>query len=70
MRSPYGRDRLCRGGQFAVSGSGSAADPGQGKPYAATEFGCCTYLGAAVVAGRPEPVTCDEHGRPPNSSPE
>ena len=35
----------------------------QGKPYAATEFGCCTFRGAADVAGRTEPVTYDEHGR-------
>jgi len=40
-----------------------AAAVGQGKPYAATEFGCCTYRGAADVAGAPEPVTYDEHGR-------
>ncbi|WP_326556747.1 hypothetical protein [Micromonospora sp. NBC_01796] len=36
---------------------------GQGKPYAATEFGCCTFHGAADVAGATEPVTYDEHGR-------
>jgi hypothetical protein len=36
---------------------------GQGKPYAATEFGCCTFRGAADVAGGAEPVTYDEHGR-------
>jgi hypothetical protein len=35
---------------------------GQGKPYAATEFGCCTFRGAADVAGAAEPVTYDEHG--------
>jgi hypothetical protein len=40
-----------------------AAAVGQGKPYAATEFGCCTFRGAADVAGGPEPVTYDEHGR-------
>ncbi|GHJ17165.1 MULTISPECIES: hypothetical protein [unclassified Micromonospora] len=40
-----------------------AAAVGQGKPYAATEFGCCTYRGAADVAGATEPVTYDEHGR-------
>jgi len=40
-----------------------AAAVGQGKPYAATEFGCCTFRGAAEVAGRTEPVTYDEHGR-------
>ncbi|SDS66791.1 hypothetical protein [Actinoplanes derwentensis] len=40
-----------------------AAAVGQGKPYAATEFGCCTYRGAADVAGSAEPVTFDEHGR-------
>jgi len=40
-----------------------AAAVGQGKPYAATEFGCCTFRGAAEVAGGPEPVTYDEHGR-------
>jgi hypothetical protein len=40
-----------------------AAAVGQGKPYAATEFGCCTYRGAGEVAGRTEPVTYDEHGR-------
>ncbi|OHV41058.1 MULTISPECIES: hypothetical protein [Pseudofrankia] len=39
-----------------------AAAVGQGKPYAATEFGCCTFRGAADVAGAPEPVTYDEHG--------
>jgi hypothetical protein len=40
-----------------------AAAVSQGKPYAATEFGCCTFRGAADVAGAPEPVTYDEHGR-------
>ena len=40
-----------------------AAAVGQGKPYAATEFGCCTFRGAAEVAGSAEPVTFDEHGR-------
>jgi hypothetical protein len=40
-----------------------AAAVGQGKPFAATEFGCCTFRGAADVAGRTEPVTYDEHGR-------
>lgn len=40
-----------------------AAALGQGKPYAATEFGCCTFHGAADVAGGTEPVTYDEHGR-------
>jgi len=40
-----------------------AAAVGQGKPYAATEFGCCTFRGAGDVAGRMEPVTYDEHGR-------
>ncbi len=40
-----------------------AAAVGQGKPYAATEFGCCTFRGAADVAGATEPVTYDEHGR-------
>lgn len=40
-----------------------AAAVGQGKPYAATEFGCCTFRGAADVAGGAEPVTYDEHGR-------
>ncbi|GGN12738.1 hypothetical protein FHR83_003633 [Actinoplanes campanulatus] len=40
-----------------------AAAVGQGKPYAATEFGCCTFRGAAAVAGASEPVTYDEHGR-------
>jgi hypothetical protein len=39
-----------------------AALVGQGKPYVATEFGCCTFRGAADVAGRAEPVTYDEHG--------
>ena len=39
-----------------------AAAVGQGKPYAATEFGCCTFRGAADVAGATEPVTYDEHG--------
>ena len=33
------------------------------KPYAVTEFGCCTFRGAGEVAGRAEPVTYDEHGR-------
>jgi hypothetical protein len=40
-----------------------AAAVGQDKPYAATEFGCCTFRGAADVAGGAEPVTYDEHGR-------
>ncbi|MFY1700253.1 hypothetical protein ACN28G_00575 [Micromonospora sp. WMMA1923] len=40
-----------------------AAAVGQGKPYAATEFGCCTFRGAPDVAGGAEPVTFDEHGR-------
>ncbi|WIN00223.1 hypothetical protein ACTOB_003917 [Actinoplanes oblitus] len=40
-----------------------AAAVGQGKPYAVTEFGCCTFRGAPDVAGRTEPVTFDEHGR-------
>ncbi|MEV2240344.1 hypothetical protein [Micromonospora sp. NPDC049891] len=40
-----------------------AAAVGQGKPYAATEFGCCTFRGAADVAGAAEPVTYDERGR-------
>ncbi|TDC00401.1 hypothetical protein E1091_04950 [Micromonospora fluostatini] len=40
-----------------------AAAVGQGKPYAVTEFGCCTFRGAADVAGGAEPVTYDEHGR-------
>lgn len=40
-----------------------AAAVGQGKPYAATEFGCCTFRGAADVAGASEPVTYDQHGR-------
>lgn len=40
-----------------------AAAVGQGKPYAATEFGCCTFRGAGDVAGGTEPVTYDEHGR-------
>ena len=40
-----------------------AAAVGQGKPYAATEFGCCTFRGAADIAGGAEPVTYDEHGR-------
>ena len=40
-----------------------AAAVGQGKPYAVTEFGCCTFRGAAEVAGATEPVTFDEHGR-------
>ncbi|HEX9999279.1 MAG TPA: hypothetical protein VGB74_02400 [Actinoplanes sp.] len=38
-----------------------AAAVGQGKPYAATEFGCCTFRGAGDVACRPEPVTFDEN---------
>ncbi|WP_246613438.1 hypothetical protein [Paractinoplanes bogorensis] len=41
-----------------------AAAVGQGKPYAATEFGCCTFRGAADVAGSGEPVKYDERGRP------
>ncbi|MEV6348260.1 hypothetical protein [Actinoplanes sp. NPDC051851] len=41
-----------------------AAAVAQGKPYAATEFGCCTFHGAPDVAGQPEPVTYDEQGRP------
>jgi hypothetical protein len=40
-----------------------AAAVGQGKPYAATEFGCCTYRGAGEVAGAGEPVTFDQDGR-------
>lgn len=40
-----------------------AAAVGQGKPYAATELGCCTFRGAGDVAGAAEPVTFDEHGR-------
>ncbi|WP_426510803.1 hypothetical protein ACPPVO_09245 [Dactylosporangium sp. McL0621] len=40
-----------------------AAAVSQGKPYAATEFGCCTYRGAPDVAGGSEPVTYDEKGR-------
>ena len=40
-----------------------AAAVGQGKPYAVTEFGCCTFRGAAEVAGATEPVTYDGHGR-------
>jgi hypothetical protein len=39
---------------------------GQGKPYAATEFGCCTFRGAPDVAGAPEPVIYDGHGRAAN----
>ncbi|MGK5682119.1 hypothetical protein [Actinoplanes sp. URMC 104] len=39
-----------------------AAAVSRGKPYAATEFGCCTFRGAADVAGASEPVTYDEHG--------
>ncbi|WP_433825833.1 hypothetical protein ACQP2E_27455 [Actinoplanes sp. CA-015351] len=39
-----------------------AAAVEQGKPYAATEFGCCTFRGAGDVAGGAEPVTYDEHG--------
>ncbi|MGI5244512.1 hypothetical protein [Dactylosporangium sp. CA-139066] len=36
----------------------------QGKPYAATEFGCATHRGAADAAGTAaEPVRYDEHGR-------
>jgi hypothetical protein len=38
-------------------------DADGGKPYAATEFGCCTFRGAADVAGAAEPVTYDGHGR-------
>ncbi|WP_433216859.1 hypothetical protein ACQP00_08580 [Dactylosporangium sp. CS-047395] len=40
-----------------------AAAVGQGKPYAATEFGCCTFRGAGDVAGKPEPVTYGPDGR-------
>lgn len=40
-----------------------AAAVGQGKPYAVTEFGCCTFRGAADVAGGTEPVAYDERGR-------
>ncbi|WP_231926531.1 hypothetical protein [Micromonospora siamensis] len=40
-----------------------ASAVGQGKPYAATEFGCCTFRGAGDVAGATEPVTYDERGR-------
>ncbi|MFI5907440.1 hypothetical protein [Dactylosporangium sp. NPDC051541] len=40
-----------------------AAAVGQGKPYAATEFGCCTFLGAGDVAGQGEPVTYGPDGR-------
>ena len=40
-----------------------AAAVNQGKPYAVTEFGCCTFHGAAEIAGAPEPVTYDDHGR-------
>ncbi|MCZ7423400.1 hypothetical protein O7605_28240 [Verrucosispora sp. WMMA2121] len=40
-----------------------AAAVGQGKPYAVTEFGCCTFRGAADVAGATEPVEYDEQGR-------
>ncbi|MBQ1025004.1 hypothetical protein [Micromonospora sp. C95] len=40
-----------------------AAAVGRGKPYAVTEFGCCTFRGAADVAGATEPVRYDEHGR-------
>ncbi|WP_435588100.1 hypothetical protein [Micromonospora aurantiaca (nom. illeg.)] len=47
----------------AVFPQSLAAAVGQGKPYAATEFGCCTYRGAADVAGATEPVVYDEHGR-------
>lgn len=39
-----------------------AAAVAQGKPYAATEFGCCTFRGAGDVAGAMEPVTYDDHG--------
>ncbi|HTJ40372.1 MAG TPA: hypothetical protein VL738_44820 [Dactylosporangium sp.] len=35
----------------------------QGKPFAATEFGCATHRGAGDVAGGGEPVAYDEHGR-------
>ncbi|MFI7205979.1 hypothetical protein [Micromonospora aurantiaca (nom. illeg.)] len=47
----------------AVFPQSLAAAVGQGKPYAATEFGCCTFRGAADVAGATEPVAYDEHGR-------
>ncbi|MEE3922739.1 hypothetical protein V2I01_43290 [Micromonospora sp. BRA006-A] len=47
----------------AVFPQSLAAAVGQGKPYAATEFGCCTHRGAADVAGATEPVVYDEHGR-------
>ena len=40
-----------------------AAAVGQGKPYAVTEFGCCTFRGAGEVAGRAEPVVFGEDGR-------
>ncbi|MEG3632817.1 hypothetical protein [Micromonospora palythoicola] len=40
-----------------------AAAVGQGRPYAVTEFGCCTFHGAAEVAGATEPVTYDGQGR-------
>ncbi|WP_033346330.1 hypothetical protein [Catenuloplanes japonicus] len=40
-----------------------AAAVGQGKPYAATEFGSCTFRGAGEVAGSPEPVTYGADGR-------
>nr|WP_221375309.1 hypothetical protein [Actinoplanes polyasparticus] len=35
----------------------------QGKPYAVTEFGCCTFHGAPGVAGAAEPVSYDNNGR-------
>ncbi|WP_433057668.1 hypothetical protein [Dactylosporangium sp. CS-033363] len=34
-----------------------------GKPYAATEFGCCTFRGAGAVASAVEPVTYGPDGR-------
>ncbi|MCM4076621.1 hypothetical protein [Paractinoplanes hotanensis] len=40
-----------------------AAAVSQGKPYAVTEFGCCTFHGAAEVAGATEPVAFDNNGR-------
>jgi hypothetical protein len=40
-----------------------AAAVGPGKPYAATEFGCCTFRGAADVAGAAEPVAYGKDGR-------
>lgn len=43
-----------------------AAAVAQGKPYAVTELGCCTFRGAADVAGAAEPVAYDEHGRAAN----